>query len=181
MFRRRKKKNRTINETQSEPPQSVQLPNSDTHPRTIAGTYQETKTSPLLSDAFKSTIEKAANRSRSELISVGRIKPMAFFVNADGTMKTVALSVKDEFQKDVLIRRIREKALEENISTVITLTEMDYEHTAVLSGVSPGARGSACIDYSFNNTTKTVDLWKITWLTQPVRNVFLDGVFGKTG
>ena len=81
-----------------------------------------------MTDAFKSTIEKAADRSRSELASEGKIKPMAFFVHADGTMKTVSLSVKDEYQKEALIRRIREKALAENISTVIVLTEMDDEH-----------------------------------------------------
>lgn len=180
MFRRRKKKNRTINETQSESPTSVREPSSDTHPRTIASTHQETKSSPLLSDAFKSTIEKAADRSRSELISEEKLKPMAFFVYADGTMKTVSVSLKDEYQREALIRRIQEKVSAENISAVIALTEMDYGHTAVLSGVSPGVRGSACIDYSFNNTAKTVDLWKITWLNHPVRNAFLDGIFDKT-
>jgi hypothetical protein len=181
MFRRRKKKNKTVNETQSESPQSVQSPNSDTPPRTIASAHQETKTPPLMTDAFKSTIEKAADRSRSVLASEGKLRPMAFFVNADGTMKTVSLSVRDEYQKETLLRRIQEKVSAENISTVITLTEMDYEHTAVLSGASPSVRGSACIDYSFNNTTKTVDSWTITWLNQPVKNVFLDGVFDKMG
>jgi hypothetical protein len=184
MFRRRKKKNRTVNETQSESPQSVQLPNSDTHPRTIASTHQETKTSPLLSDAFKSTIEKAADRSRSELVSEGKIKPMAFFVQEDGAMKTVSLSVKNEYQKDVLILRIKEKALEEkaleeNISTVITLSEIDNEHEVVFSGVSPGMRGSARVNYSFDNKTKTVTSWKITWLNQPAQNVLLDGIFAR--
>jgi hypothetical protein len=100
--------------------------------------------------------------SRSELSSEGKIKPMAFFIDADGTMKTVSLTVKDEYQKEALIQRIREKALAENISTVIILTEMDDEHGAILLGVSPGMRGSACIDYSFNNATKTVALWKMT-------------------
>jgi hypothetical protein len=123
MFRRRKKKNRTVNETQSESPQSVQSPNSDNPPRAIASNYQETKKSPLLTDAFKSTIEKAADRSRSELASEGKLKPMAFFVNADGTMKTVSLSVKDEYQKEALLRRIQEKVSAENISTAITLTD----------------------------------------------------------
>lgn len=106
---------------------------------------------------------------------------MAFFVHADGTMKTVSLFVKDGYQKEVLIRRIQEKALAENISTVVILTEIDNEHGVVLSGVSPGMRGSACIDYSFDNTTKTITSWKVTWLNQPVQNVFLDSIFGKTG
>jgi hypothetical protein len=181
MFRRRKKKNTTINDTQSESPPSVHASNSDTPPHTVVTTYQETKTSPSLTDAFKSTIEKAADRSRNELVSEGKLKPMAFFVHADGTMKTVSVSVKDEYQKESLIRRIQEKVSAENISTVIILAEMADEHRAVLSGVSPNMRGSACVDYSFNNTTKTVALWKMTWLNQPVRNIFLDGIFDKTG
>jgi len=181
MFRRRKKKNKTVNETQPESPQSVQSPNPDTAPHTLASTHQETKTSPLLTDAFKSTIEKAADRSRSELVSEGKLKPMAFFVNADGTMKTVSLSVKDEYQKDVLIRRIQEKVLAENIPTVIVLSEIDNEHGMLLSGASPGMKGSARVDYSFDNTTKIVTSWKISWLNQSVQNVFLDGIFDKTG
>ena len=44
--------------------------------------------------------------------------------------------------------------------------------TVVLSGVSPGMKGSARVDYSFDNTTKTVTSWKMTWLNQPVQNVF---------
>ena len=57
---------------------------------------------------------------------------MAFFVQEDGTMKTVSLSVTSEYQKEALIRRIREKASAENISTVIALTEMDGEGKAIL-------------------------------------------------
>ena len=181
MFKRRKKKHQTVNTTEPESPPSVREPNSDTPPRTVVGAYQETKTSPLLSNAFKSTIEKAADRSRSELVSEGKIKPMAFFVHADGSMKTVSLSVKDEFQKDVLMLRIREKALEENIPTVIVLSEIDNEHGVVLSGVSSGMRGAARVNYNFDNKTKTVTSWKITWLNQPLQNVFLDGIFDKTG
>lgn len=181
MFRRRKRKNQTVDATQSESPPSVQAPNSDTQAPTIVGAHQETKTPPLLSDAFKRAIEKAADRSKNELVSEGKIKPMAFFVHADGTMKTVSLFVKDGYQKEVLIRRIQEKALAENISTVVILTEIDNEHGVVLSGVSPGMRGSACIDYSFDNTTKTITSWKVTWLNQPVQNVFLDSIFDKTG
>ena len=51
------------------------------------------------------------------------------------------------------------------------------EGAAVLSGISSGMNASACIDYSFDNTTKTVTLWKMTWLNQPVQNVFVEGIF----
>jgi hypothetical protein len=179
MFRRRKKKNKTVNENQTESLPSMQAPDSNIPPPAIVSTHQETKTSPLLSDFFKNAIEKAADKSKSELLSEGKIKPMAFFVQADGTMKTVSLFVKDGYQKQALIRRIQEKALAENVSTVIILTEMANEKRVVLSGVSPGMEGSASIDYSFDNNTKTVTLWKMAWLNKPVQNVFLDGIFDK--
>jgi hypothetical protein len=58
------------------------------------------------------------------------------------------------------------------------LTEMDHgRHEALLSAVSPSARASARVDYSFDNETKTVTSWKISWLNPPVQNVFLDGIF----
>jgi hypothetical protein len=180
MFRRRKKKNKTINETQPESPPSVRAPNIDIPSPTVVIAHQETKTPPLLTDGFKISIEKAADRSKSELLSEGRIKPMAFFVQADGTMKTVYFLVKDESQKDALIRRIQEKTLAENIPTVIILSEIDNEHGMLLSGVSSGMKGSARVDYNFDNTTKTVTLWKITWLNQSVQNVLIDGIFEKS-
>jgi hypothetical protein len=181
---RRKKKGKNEAVAVSEPSSQplVPAPHSATLPPTTITTNQEKKRSPALTDTFKSVIEKAADKSRSELSIEGRIKPMVFFVDADGTMKAVYLSVKDnEYQKESLIRRIQEKALAENISTVIVLTEIDHGHTVVLSGVSPGMRGSACIDYGFDNTTKTVTSWKISWLNQPVQNVLIDGIFDKSG
>jgi len=181
MFRRRKKKNKTVNETQTESPASIQILDSDISPPAVVGTRQETKIPPFLSNAFKRAIEKAADRSQNELISEGRIKPMAFFIEADGTMRTVSLSVTSEYQKEALIRRIQEKALAENIFTVIVSTEMDGKGKAFLTGVSPGVKGSACIDYNFDGKTRTVDLWRIRWMDQPVPNVFLDGIYGKTG
>jgi hypothetical protein len=114
-----------------------------------------------LSDAFKNTIEKAADRSRNELLSEGKIKPMAFFLCTDGTMKTVSLFVKEGYQKEALIRRIQEKVLAENISTAIVLSEIDNENGMLLSGVSLGMKGSARVHYSFDNKTKTVTSWKI--------------------
>jgi len=181
MFRRRKKKNKTVNETQAESLPQIKAPDSDILPPAVIGAHQETKTPPLLSDAFKSTIEKAADKARSELVSEGKIKPRTFFVQEDGTMKTVSLSVKNEYQREALIRRIQEKVLAENIPTVIVLSEIDNEHGMLLSGASPGMKGSARVDYSFDNTTKIVTSWKISWLNQSVQNVFLDGIFDKTG
>ena len=103
------------------------------------------------SDAFKNAIEMAADKSKSELLSEGKIESMAFFAHADGTMKAVSLSLKDEYQREAVMRRIREKALAENIPTVIVLSEMDNEHGMLLSGVSPGMKGSAHYGAGFSS------------------------------
>jgi hypothetical protein len=181
MFKRRKRKNQTVSTAQPESSSPDRGPNIDKSPPSAAHVCQETKTPLLLSDAFKNAIKKAANRSRNELVSAGRIKPMAFFVHGDGTMKTVSLWARDEYQKELLTRRIREKVLAENISTVIVLTEMDNEKTLILSGVSAGMKGAAGIEYGFDNTTRTVTLWKMTWLSRPFQDIFLDGIFDRIG
>jgi len=176
MFRRRKRKNNTVNRDQPEPPPHV--PNS-TAPTSVTFNHKA-KASPLLTDAFKGAIEKAADWP-CHRASEGTIKPMAFFVHADNTMKTVYLSFKDEYHTESLVQRIREKALAENAFAVIALTEMDNEgHTVVLSGVSPGMKVSARINYTLDTESKTVNSWKINWLNQPVQNVFVDGIFDTT-
>ncbi len=136
-----------------------------------------------LPDAFKEIVERAADKIRNDLASTGKIRPTAFFVYPDGTMKAVSLSFKDELHKELLIRRIREKALAENASEVLTLTEAEHERHAinVLSGVTTGVNVSARLDYSYDKETKTVTSWRLSWLNRPVQNVFLDGIFGKTG
>jgi hypothetical protein len=181
MFRKRKRKNKTVHGAQPDSPPAVLAPDSSISSPITVGVYRETKTPPLLTDAFMGAIEKAADRARSELASQGKIKPTAFFVYTDGTMKVVSLSFKDELQKDGLIRRIREKALAENASDVLVLTEAEHERhvMTVLSGATPGMSASARVDYSFDKETKTVTSWKMSWLDKPVQNVFLDGIFGK--
>jgi hypothetical protein len=182
MFGKRKRKNKTVHGAQPDSPPAVLAPDSSISSPITVGVYRETKTPPLLTDAFKGAIEKAADRARSELASQGKIKPTAFFVHADGTMKMVSLSLRDGYQKEALIRRIREKAFAENAFAVIVMTEIDYErHGVVLSGITLGVRASARVDYSFDKETKTVTSWKMSWLDKPVQNVFLDGIFDKTG
>ncbi len=179
MFRRRKKKNKAVQETQPELSPPVQTPKTDPSSQPSIPTYQETKTSPLLTDAFQEAFEKVVERLKSKLISEGKIEPMVFFVEKDGSMKTAVLSVKDDFQKEELVRRIREKTLAEDISTVITLTAVGDGDRVVLSGVNPNASGSALIDYSFDNATRAITSWKMNRLAQPLKNIFLDGIFDK--
>jgi hypothetical protein len=177
MFRRRKKKNSTTNGVEPGPPPRAPNP----APPSSGAVHHTTKTSPLLTDAFKGAMEKAAEWPRSELVSRRTIKPMVFFVHADGVMNAVYLSLKDEYHKESLIRRIREKALAENAFAVIILSEKDLEgHTVVLSGVSPGIKASAHVSYSLDTESKTITSWKINWLNQAVQNIFLDGIFDKT-
>jgi hypothetical protein len=179
MLRRRKRKNSTGNETHPEPPPLV--PNSATPSPFSVDVHRETKTSPVLSDAFKGAIEKVADWSRNGFASEGKIRPMVFFVHVDGTMKAVSLSFKGELHKELLKTRIREKAVAENAFTVIILTEMDNEgHKVVLSGVSPGMKACAQVDYRFDNESKTITSWKINWMNQAVQNIFLDGIFDVT-
>ena len=179
MFKRRKRKNKTENGTQPGSPPPAPAPDRATPSPVAVNVRHETKAPSLLTDVFKGAIEKAFDRSRSELSSKGKMKPMAFFVHADGTMQTVSLVVRDEHQKDVLIRRIREKALAEDAYAVIILTEMDDKHEVLLTGAGPGTRVSACVDYSLDNQKKTITSWKVSWLNEPARNVFLDGIFDK--
>jgi hypothetical protein len=175
MFRRRRK-NSTGNGAHPDPPPLV--PNSATLSPVAVDDHSETNTSSVLSDAFKRAIQKAADWSKTGLASEGKIRPMVFFVHADGTMKAVSLSFKDELHKELLKTRIREKALAESAVAVIIQTDMDNEgHKIVLSGVTPGMKGSACVDYNFDNEAKTVTLWKISWLKQRFQNVFIDGIF----
>ena len=181
MFKRRKRKNKTENGTQPGSPPPAPAPDRATPSPVAVNVRHETKAPSLLTDVFKGAIEKAFDRSRSELSSKGKMKPMAFFVHADGTMQTVSLVVRDEHQKDVLIRRIREKALAEDAYAVIILTEMDDKHGVLLSGADSGMRVSARVEYAFDSQKKGAISWKISWLNQPVQNVFLDGIFEGKG
>lgn len=179
MFKKRKKKNKAVGETQPEYPRRAQATGSDSAPQPAAGLHQKNKTPPALTDAFKSSVEKAADRFRNELISKGEMKPMVFFVYADGTMKTVTVSIKDGHQKEALIQRIKEKASAEDITAVITLTELENEGRVIFSGACADVRGSARVEYKFDGKTKTITSWRMTWLNRPPRNVFLDGIFDR--
>jgi hypothetical protein len=135
----------------------------------------------LLTDEFMGAIERAADWPRKGFGSEGKTRPMVFFAHADGTMKAVYLSLKDEYHKESLIRRIREKAHAENAFAVILLTEMDSErNTFVCSGVSPGMKASACVEYGFDTESKTITSRTVNWLDQSIHNAFIDDIFDTT-
>ena len=138
---------------------------------------------PQLTDSFKGIIERVTDRVKADLASTGKIGKMAFFVHEDGTMKAVSLVFRDEIQKEVLIKRIREKAWEENANAVLVLTEGESgrQGTAVLSGATPGLTASARVEYSVDKQAKTVTSWKMSWLDRPAHVLYLRGIFDKTG
>jgi hypothetical protein len=182
MFRKRQRRNDRSSGPRPNSPPAVAAPDSPKPSQGAAGVDRETRTQPVLTDAFKGAIEKAADRAKIELASKGKIKPMAFFAYGDGTLKMVSLALRGGQQKEEVIRRIREKVIGENAFAVITLSEVDHERPGMLlSGVTSGARVSARVDYGFDKETKVVTSWKMNWLNQPVQNVFLDGIFDKTG
>lgn len=144
------------------------------------------------SNTFTSVCERAADLVKSEVASTGKVRPTAIFVyeNKAGTSeasttKTVILDWRDELQKEALIRRIREKALTERASAVLTLTEAEPESRSrprgrgmlMLSGVAPGIYLSTRVDYAFGSDTKSITSWEMRYLDKPVHNVFLDGIF----
>ena len=182
MSRKRRGRINAVNGSTPHPPLSTPKSPAPPQPVTVR-TNRSMHIPPHLSDAFKGIVERAAERAKNDLASTGKIRPAAFFVYADGTMKVVSLSFKGQLQKDGLIRRIREKALAENASEVLVLTEAEHERhvITVLSGTTLGMSASARLDYSFNKETKTVTSWKMIWLDKHVQNVFLDGIFNKTG
>ncbi len=143
------------------------------------GTDQKIPAPPLFHVVFKAFVDRAVDGTKSELASSGQIGPTVFFVYPNGTMKAGALSFRDEFRRDLLKRRIREKALAENAAAVMVLTEGEGEGpgTVILSGAAPGMRASLRVDYAFDKNTKAITSWKTRWLHSPCRNTFLDGIF----
>ncbi len=182
MFRKRKKRDNAVSGPRPDSSPSAPATGSPAPSPTNINTQRPTKTPPPLTDAFKGAIEMAAERAKNELATRGKINSTAFFAHTDGTIKMVSLLLRDEHQKEALIRRIREKVVAEKAFAVMTLIEMEKERQGVvLSGVTSGAKASARVDYSYDNQTKTVTSWKISWLNQPVQNVFLDGIYDKAG
>lgn len=142
MFRKRRRRSGGGKGTQPQSQQASQTsPDAPRQPSPQAGTEARAPVSPQLTDSFKGIIERVTDRVKADLASTGKIGKMAFFVHEDGTMKVVSLFFRDEMQKEVLIKRIREKVSEENASAVLVLTEAEpmRQGTVVLSGATRGS------------------------------------------
>lgn len=91
-------------------------------------------------------------------------------------------SFKDDLQKDIQAKRIKEKAIAEGASAVFSLSEADQQFpgSAVISGVSHDEYISALIGYAYNKEAKTIVSWEIKWLDHPAKNVLLESIFDRT-
>jgi hypothetical protein len=150
------------------------------------------KALPPAVEALRNIIERAADRAKSEAASTGKLGAMAFFLDADGTIKAVSLSWRNELQKETVRRRIREKTTQEAAAAVVVLTSGRMERgdngtpnplarsgTIIFSGATPAATISARVDYGFDKETKNITSWAVQWLDKRTHNIFLDGVFTK--
>ncbi|MBA4417017.1 MAG: hypothetical protein C0392_03755 [Syntrophus sp. (in: bacteria)] len=172
MFKR-KRKDHVVNRSHS---QSAGSPASPP----VTQAKKEMHAGSQITDAFRAIVEKTMEKAKDDLASTGRIMPTAFFAYPDGTMKVVSFFFKDALQKDTLVRRIREKVLEEGASAVLVLTEHERPRTAILSGTTNGIRISVLVSYGYNKETKTVASWKTTWLKEPIHDILLEGIFDKS-
>ena len=164
---------------QQSSPVSVMSPKAPSSNVSVGADHRMPVPSPL-TDAFKKVFEKAVDRASNELVSSGKIGSAVFFVYTSGTMNVGVLSFKDELHEGLLKRRVREKALAENASAVILLTEGEKHGTIILSGTAPGMRASARVDYVFDKDTRAITSWEPHWLDSPLKNAFLDGIFDTT-
>ncbi|MGD0659575.1 MAG: hypothetical protein ABSD38_16065 [Syntrophorhabdales bacterium] len=147
---------------------------------------------------FVPVFERIAGMIRNELGSAGAAGTMACFVyegavKQDGSkpadIKTVSLSWKTEFQKELIRKRIREKALREEATAVVIVTDAETQaaperqansskrrRALVISGASQTASATATITYTIEGEAKTVSFGEMQWLTGPSYNFFLEGI-----
>jgi len=108
------------------------------------------------------------------------------------TIKTVFLSWKTEFQKELIRKRIRDKAVLEKASAVLVVADAKMgpanaqpngssqrKGTILISGTSPSADFSASLTYVVQGDTDTVSLDEMQWFDEPAYNFFLDGIHTK--
>ena len=180
MVRRRKRRDDgSSSSVQRSSPVSVMSPEAPS-PNVSVGVDHGIPVPSPLTDAFKKVFEKAVDRARKELLSSGKIGLAVFFVYTNGMMNVGSLFFKDELHEGLLKKRVREKALAENASAVILLTEGERPGTIMLSGTAPGMRASARVDYVFDKDARAITSWEPHWLDRPLRNAFLDGIFDTT-
>jgi len=152
--------------------------------------------SPSQKEAFTVVFEKVLTMVNRRLSFTDRIAPLATFVFEDGDrkdggldgshMKAVSLSWRTDFNKEIIRRKIRDKAAHEGASAVILLTDAApparsgnslQQRTFLLSGVTLRVNARASVAYTFDEQSRSLSFSEIEWLDEPAKNFFLDGIF----
>lgn len=166
-FRRRKQKNTHISQP-SVPSCAPAVP------------VQESRKDPPIPPVLIASIERAADLAKRELIDKGRITPRALFVYegptplSDPRITVVSLAWRNEFQKDVLWKRIRDKAIQEDARAVVVVDTgpMEGRYLLTLSGMARETEIAASVAYAFEGGTKTISRWEFRWLNETLGVTF---------
>lgn len=111
-----------------------------------------------------------------------RIAPMAVFVYPNKTgadvfdVKAVHVRWQNELHKEIIRKRIHDKASLEGASAVILLVESGPSKGFLLSGATPQVRGHASVAYSYDRQAKAFSFSEMVWLNEPLQSFFLDGI-----
>jgi len=147
---------------------------------------------------FGPVFERIAAIIGKKLGSAGAAMTMACFiyegaVKEDGSkpadIKAVSLSWKSEFQKELVRKRVREKALREEASAVVIVTDGETvsagerqnnsakrKRAIVLCGAGQNGNATATIPYTVEGEQKSVSFGEMQWLNGPSYNFFLEGI-----
>lgn len=141
-------------------------------------------------EAFKPVFEGALDFARSKLYGSGMIDPTVLFVFGkrpkDGELKESATKVvsirwKDEFQKEAVRVRIREKAEQEGAFAVVLLAPTEasgpHEGRFLISGAMADMVADASVTYTVDKENRTFIFSGLTLHDEPARNFFLEGLF----
>ena len=119
---------------------------------------------PLIPPLLTASIEKAADLAKRELSDTGRITPKALFVydgQSHPRITVVSLAWRNEFEKDLLARKIRDKALQEDARAVVVMGIQP--HILTLSGMTFETEVTASVDYTFDGGTRAIGRWELRW------------------
>jgi hypothetical protein len=165
-------------------------------PTAVASDPQATVPPSSQREMFKAVFEKILAMVNNRVSFTDRVAPLAIFVfeNGDGKgvgvesghMKTVLLSWRTEFHKEIVRKRIHDKASHEGASAVILLTDARpparsgnhlQQGTFLLSGATLHVNACASVAYAFDGQSRSFSFSEIVWLDEPVKDFFLDGIF----
>ncbi len=116
-----------------------------------------------------------------------RIAPMVVFVYPDGDekgafgdMRAVRISWQGELHKEIIRKKIRDKAILEGATAVILLTERGpSKGSFLLSGATCRMLAHVSVSYTYDAEARVFKFSEMEWIDQPPENFFLDGILLK--